>query len=608
MNRRDLLSFALRRARLVVVFLLAWSPRLQAQDVLVQGAERGIEPPAWVVQVLQQDPDAFEFRHAWLDRARRVREARALLRAQAGPQLSAGQLAAVGAAVTGTYRIPVLPGLYSNVSAPVTQSAIEDRLFGTGSGTVSLTAVYDEMSLGVFTLSGSVSSWLELPNARSYYEPAPGTGDRFGRVWEFLTETLDAADPGIDFGQFDNDGADGIPNSGDDDGFVDTAAFLYASVAKSCGGTATGIWPHRWNYASARYVRGDGVYQAYVTSDPSSSGGFIQVDDYIIQSAVQCDGVSLMGSGTIAHEMGHAVALPDLYDTTGASLGIGVWGLMGAGNWNTQTSPAHMSAWSKDQLGWLSVSTVTVAQPGMTLPAVQSSGMVLRVDLPGTPEYFLLSNRQALGSDQYLPRAGLLVWHIDPNVTTVNNVVTRKLVDLEEADGLDELDAAANAGDAGDSYPGSTAALEFSTLTYPASDAYDGSFCTVGLRNIQESGFDILVDVSPSERYVLWGDIDGTRELDASDLYYSYAVDMGFLGSFPEIQRTVGNGDVDGDTDVDLRDGLILHANLVGGSGPLDSRAGSDAFVACDAGAALALDPWSPTPGLQLQSRLGSIR
>ena len=53
-----------------------------------------------------------------------------------------------------------------------------------------------------------------------------------------------SADELLDFTQFDNDGPDGVPNSGDDDGFVDFVAFVYALP---CPGDARAgaIWPHR---------------------------------------------------------------------------------------------------------------------------------------------------------------------------------------------------------------------------------------------------------------------------------------------------------------------------------------------------------------------------
>ena len=56
--------------------------------------------------------------------------------------------------------------------------------------------------------------------------------------------------------------------------------------------------------------------------------------------------------GTLCHEIGHILGLPDLYDTSESSApGIGDWGLMGTGNWNNQVSPSSFSAWSSSRLG-----------------------------------------------------------------------------------------------------------------------------------------------------------------------------------------------------------------------------------------------------------------
>ncbi|NIQ55069.1 MAG: hypothetical protein GWN71_10720, partial [Gammaproteobacteria bacterium] len=41
------------------------------------------------------------------------------------------------------------------------------------------------------------------------------------RMRDYVTAAIRQADATIDFGQYDNDGPDGIPNSGDDDGYVD---------------------------------------------------------------------------------------------------------------------------------------------------------------------------------------------------------------------------------------------------------------------------------------------------------------------------------------------------------------------------------------------------
>ena len=57
----------------------------------------------------------------------------------------------------------------------------------------------------------------------------------------------------------------------------------------------------------------------------------------------------------ICHELGHFFGLPDLYDASGQTMGIGNWGIMAVGAWNggDGRSPAHFCVWSKIMLGLL---------------------------------------------------------------------------------------------------------------------------------------------------------------------------------------------------------------------------------------------------------------
>ena len=65
------------------------------------------------------------------------------------------------------------------------------------------------------------------------------------------------------------------------------------------------------------------------------------------------------GLGVFAHEFGHDLGLPDLYDTAGGDNGTGFWTLMSGGSWlnhgkdSIGTTPGNMGAWEKLQLGWL---------------------------------------------------------------------------------------------------------------------------------------------------------------------------------------------------------------------------------------------------------------
>jgi immune inhibitor A len=64
------------------------------------------------------------------------------------------------------------------------------------------------------------------------------------------------------------------------------------------------------------------------------------------------------GVGVFAHEYGHDLGLPDLYDYTGEN-GTGFWTIMSSGSWLSQSDedigsePNHFGVWEKFQLGWL---------------------------------------------------------------------------------------------------------------------------------------------------------------------------------------------------------------------------------------------------------------
>lgn len=497
-----------------------------AQDVVEQGRVHGVRVPEPVLRMLEQDPGAFEFRRAWRNKTARARAQRAALERSGGPRLSIAQIQGAEAAVTGTMRVPVLPGLPSDRGAPYSTAAYQARLFGDVAGTYSARTLYREMSRGAFTLDGTVFNWVPLAQAAAYYDPSPLTDATYGRTREFLRDVLVGADPGIDFGRFDNDGPDGVPNSGDDDGYVDAAAFIYPSHGKSCGGP--GIWPHRWTYTAQWGT-------SFATNDRSARGGMIQVDDYLIQGGVECDGSSLMQIGTFSHEMGHALGVPDLYDTysgDGTSAGVGEWDLMGSGGYRRPDAPAHMGAWSKDFLGWVGVETLAGPAARHSLAPVYEAGRVLRYDIPNTREYFLLEHRAATGSDRNIHGPGLLVYHVDQAVidsTLYRNRVNAHAlqgVNLEEADGLNYLDRGGNRGDAGDPFPGSTGAAGFGAATIPGSHSNSGASSGLSLRNIALAAgritFDFeratevapvaTVEVSPAAATL---EVGGTRQLSA---------------------------------------------------------------------------------------------
>jgi M6 family metalloprotease-like protein len=321
----------------------------------------GVELPQSYFDQIGRDPKAFQFQKAWIEKAKRAKDAREEFFSQRHPEgMSFASLPAQireSMMVSGTTYVPVLMGKYSNTGAdPYPVASLQTKLFAAPPA-ASMTSLYDEMSYGSLNLTGTVYGWYQVSNIDTYYEGAAscsGLQESCGaHTGEFIMEVLQLADPAVNFGTYDNDGPDGIPNSGDDDGFVDFVAIVQPEIGAECGGIYdNNLWSHRW------VVGGWTPFgqSPFVTNDARTGGGLIQIWDYTIQpalgSANGC-GSGVIEIGVFCHEFGHAFGLPDLYDTNGGSAGIGHWGLMGSGNWNVPTNPSHMDAWCKSELGWI---------------------------------------------------------------------------------------------------------------------------------------------------------------------------------------------------------------------------------------------------------------
>ncbi|MFX0200785.1 MAG: FG-GAP-like repeat-containing protein, partial [Candidatus Hodarchaeota archaeon] len=238
--------------------------------------------------------------------------------------------------------------------------------------------------------------------------------------------------------------------------------------------------------------------------------------------------------GVHCHEFGHLLGLPDLYDTDFSSPGIGVWGLMGSGNYGNghHERPFHLSIWSKIYLGWISPTTIYDNDlTRLSLGPVEISGEVIK--LISFESFFLVENRQQIGYDLNLPGSGLLIWHIDERFGQ-QNFERHRIVDLEEADGEEDR------GDAGDPFPGITSNTIFNATSNPSSQDYDGkSYAEVS--NIQMQGEMILFEAS-------------------TDLGTGVGITVNHKGNFPNLFTALESAN-SGDT-VFVPEGTYVASNL----------------------------------------------
>ncbi|NQV41778.1 MAG: M6 family metalloprotease domain-containing protein [Candidatus Marinimicrobia bacterium] len=403
---------------------------------------------------------------------------------------------------------PVIMGSYSDYDdATNVINLLQSELFDGPWPSVTMAEHYEEMSLGQFHLSGTVYGWYELGETGQHYG---GTDNGFdGGVGDFLHESLDLSDIEIDFREYDNDGPDGVPNSGDDDGVVDAAFFVHSGPDGAAGGPY--IWSHRWSYSAA-----SGTGSAYTTNDTGANGSPITVDDYIMQPAEGSNG-GLIEIAVFSHEFGHAIGLPDLYDTDYSSDGIGRWCLMAGGtNLLPNSSPPHMSVWCKEMLGWVIPVVLDANIDSISIPPIVPTGFALKVWKDGEVdpwesgygqglevgrEYFLIENRQHIGTDQHLVGTGLIIYHVD-NTQWGNSDDEHRLVDIEPANGQE-----------GGTNPGQTwsATSEnqlFDFQTIPSSASYAFENTEVAIFNFVENDSSIIASVEVNEAFPHLGLVD----------------------------------------------------------------------------------------------------
>ncbi len=462
---------------------------------------------------------------AWRQRTKAIRAQRqSLIRAGNFALLNARVPGMTATVVTGSYKLPVVPIRFSNTDTTTlfTPAAYQDVLFSPAPATrpYSVKTYYEQLSNGNISIDGFVFPWVRADTTDVYYENGCNgifcqDLSRFGALLVgALAKVSNGADSLTVWAQFDNDGPDGVPNSGDDDGVVDFVTFLQPQLDGACGPISgpnrnDNIWAHRY------YIPGVNGGSPYVTKTNRFGGGKIIVSDYIIQSAVggsgACTDGQIMPIGTVAHETGHAFGLPDLYDTdqNSGTEGIGEFGLMGSGNYARPYSPSRMEGWSMVELGWVKVDTLKTTGT-ITMNPVATSDTVRILPTQVNGEYFILENRAAVESDtaQMNPALnrpkspGLYVWHIDQsriNAGSFSNTINTGAVQgvaLVQADGLNNLRTTdpllSNRGDAGDAYPGSTSNTVLDGYTNPGLTTNGGKLVPGRIDSIRIVGNTVL--------------------------------------------------------------------------------------------------------------------
>ena len=394
------------------------------------------------------------------------------------------------------FKFPVVAGNFSDTPAdryPIQN--LQTELFDGPWPTGTMKELYLEQSYGQFVADGTVHGWFDVSKNEAWYTNGTNGLGAGGRAADFVKELVTLSDDSVDYSLYDND----------NDGWVESVIIVHAGYGGEAG--SSGIWSHRWS------LRGSGL-GFYTTNDTNESGIIVKVDDYIIQPALSgSSGSRMIEIGVFCHEFGHAIGLPDLYDTDGSSEGIGEWGLMGSGSWGGDgrhpDTPSHMSPWSKEVLGWIQPKVVELNEFNALFYPVEDTSVIYKlwtggnipsrisgfgINLDVGTEYFLVEYRKKKKFDRYIHNSGLLIWHID-NRQSNNRNDDKRLVDVEEADGR-----MGGRGDPGDVYPGSANVFDFGPISNSNSNSNDGDITFVEVFNISLPDTTMTADLNVIER------------------------------------------------------------------------------------------------------------
>lgn len=254
---------------------------------------------------------------------------------------------------------------------------------------------------------------------------------------------------GLNFANYDSD----------KDGYVDFVYVIYAGKGQADGGAATTIWPHNWEVESAISYG----YCTYTKTQCQIDGK--KLNNYAMSG--ELSGSSLGGIGTLCHEFGHVMGLPDLYDTkygTNYENGVtpGNWNIMDGGSYNGDGHcPPNYDPWQKYFFGW--VTPVNLATEGKNITLlpngtegyqsyqINSANKLQTATTAGVNYY--IENRQKQGWDAFIPTSGMLVWKINFNASAwtnnePNNTAGSPKYTIVPADGKTK-----NYGATGDTYP-----------------------------------------------------------------------------------------------------------------------------------------------------------
>jgi len=289
--------------------------------------------------------------------------------------------------VSGVIRVLVVAAAYSDVNHTLSIAQLKKEWNGT------VAAYYHEISYGKLTLQSDFRGWYALPYPKAHYGKnciSVNDVDCSGldQSFQIANEVMPALQKDVNFFNYDY------------------YVFIHSGTGQETSGDKNDVW-------SVTYMSGVWIRTTSKT-----------LQRFNIIPEIEAKGTVPYGVWCL--EFGHNLGLPDLYNTNNHKTILGPWELMDKGSFNGNppgSSPAHMSAWDKIQLGFISGHTLATTYPSVNATFTVDPTEVVSPNLhaikiwptiaANSSQYYLVEVRTKTGFDSALPAEGVLITYVD---------------------------------------------------------------------------------------------------------------------------------------------------------------------------------------------------
>ena len=330
---------------------------------------------------------------------------------------------------------------------------------------------------------------------------------------------IEAASEYVDFSKFDANG------SGMLDKYELCLAFIIGGAETSSGKTnmteVYGFHAYYKDYDSNNIFKTDGV-------TVGGSGFF---------GTGAISGGKPLNFGVFAHELGHYLGAPDLYDTGGSEYdqAVGTASLMASGAHGS--APAHLDPYMMSKFGFAAPQTVFVDGEYTLYSKTSEKGEynIIKLCTPNPTEYFLIENRSSSapgdsGFDNGVEK-GILIWHVDEKLhkkggNTCNSAshgydpAVVVYTPINEAGNKVSAIAMYGAFKANDPHYANKAVFDATAYTFPKSGTWHTSLTEAQAKSVENLRVEVLSEAGDEMKIKVTGAYNLVLPPDISMFFY----------------------------------------------------------------------------------------